>query len=123
MAENSQLKTRYSDSELQEFKELIEKKLAKAQDELSFYKGQASNSGTKVKGLDDAADSMASETTSALAARQEKYIKHLSNALIRIENKSYGVCRETGDLIAKERLKAVPHATLSIAAKKAQRKK
>jgi len=122
MSDNSP-KKRYSDKELTEFKELIEKKLAKATEKLEFYKTQSSNRNAKIKGLDDAVTSMESETTSVLAAREEKYLKHLKNALIRIENKSYGVCRESGNLIAKQRLMAVPHATLGIDAKKAQGRK
>ncbi len=114
-------KFRYTDEELDEFKQLIEEKLALAKDQLSFYKSQltelAENEQSKVKGLDDGVTSSANEQTSSLAARTQKYIQHLQNALLRIENKVYGVCRETGKLISKERLKAVPHATLSIEAK------
>lgn len=114
-------KFRYTDEELDEFKQLIEEKLALAKDQLIFYKSQltelAENEQSKVKGLDDGVTSSANEQTSSLAARTQKYIQHLQNALLRIENKVYGVCRETGKLISKERLKAVPHATLSIEAK------
>ena len=121
MIKQGEGKTRYSDAELEEFKSIITDKLDHALEELNFHKGQMGGSAKrKVKGLDDAQSSMETETTSTLAARQEKYIKHLKNALIRIENKSYGRCRETGELINKNRLKAVPHATLSIAAKKAK---
>jgi RNA polymerase-binding protein DksA len=119
-------KTRYSDAELEEFRILIEGKLEKARQELNFYKEQlkeiAENPDTKVKSLDDGVSSMESERLFDLAGRQEKLIKHLENALIRIQNKVYGVCRETGRLIAKERLRAVPHATLCIEAKKSRRR-
>ena len=81
----------------------------------------AENSDAKIKGLDDGITTMENETTSNMAARQRKLIQHLENALIRIQNKAYGVCRETGKLISKERLRAVPHATLSIQAKQKRR--
>ncbi|MEO1438516.1 MAG: TraR/DksA C4-type zinc finger protein [Bacteroidota bacterium] len=120
-------KTRYSDEELEEFKQLIGEKLEKAEKDLSFYTDQlndrADNPDAKLKGLDDGNGTAEAERLSELAARQGKYIKHLKNALIRIENKVYGICRETGKLIDKDRLRAVPHATLSIDAKKGQRKK
>lgn len=114
-------KTRYSDAELEEFKAIIEDKLSGARREFEFYREQLESSGTdadaKVRGLDDGIQNADKERIAGLAARQQKLIKHLENALIRIENKVYGVCRVTGKLISKERLKAVPHATLSIAAK------
>lgn len=120
MAESSE-KSRYSDNELAEFRELIEDKLKKAEQQLNFYLQQigelADNPDSKLKGLDDASSTMESERLYTNAARQRKLIRHLENALIRIENKVYGVCRETGKLISKERLRAVPHATLSIEAK------
>lgn len=120
MSQNTD-KTRYSDEELAEFKQLIEDKLAKAQDQLAFYKQQitelADNPDAKIKGLDDGIGTAESERLYNMAARQRKHIQHLENALIRIQNKVYGVCRETGKLISKERLRAVPHATLSIEAK------
>lgn len=123
MAENS--KTRYSDEELNEFKVLIEDKLAKARQEWTIHQEQladlADNDDAKVKGLDDGVGTSETETMSALAGRLQKYIKHLENALIRVNNKVYGICRETGELISKDRLKVVPHATLSIHAKKAQK--
>ena len=119
-------KTRYSDKELEKFKALITKKLEKAREELTFYKNQlndrADNPDSKLKGLDDGNGTAEAERLTELAARQGKYIKHLENALIRIENKVYGVCRVTGKLISKKRLMAVPHATLSIEAKMGQRK-
>lgn len=118
-------KTRYSDEELNEFKVLIEGKLAKARQEWTIHQEQladlADNDDAKVKGLDDGVGTSETETMSALAGRLEKYIKHLENALIRVNNKVYGICRETGQLISKDRLKVVPHATLSIHAKKAQK--
>lgn len=114
-------KTRYSDVELEEFKIIIEEKLTTAKSELEYYRDQLVGSGedadAKVRGLDDGIQNANNERIAGLAARQQKLIKHLENALIRIENKVYGICRETGKLISKERLKAVPHATLSINAK------
>lgn len=123
-------KTRYSDSELQEFKELINSKLEEAHKDLDGLKGSLSHKddhGTDdtsptFKLMEDGSETLSREEVAQLAARQEKFIQHLKNALIRIENKSYGICRETGKLIPKERLKAVPHATLSIEAKEAQNK-
>jgi RNA polymerase-binding transcription factor DksA len=113
---------RYSDDELSEFRALIEQKLLKAQRELNFYSTQlrdmSMNPDSKIKGLDDGALVGENELISSMAARQEKYIQHLENALVRIQNKLYGVCRATGQLIPKDRLRAVPHATLSIEAKK-----
>lgn len=118
-------KTRYSDEELEEFRSLIQEKLDKARDELKFYREQlseiADNPDSKVKGLDDGVGTQENERLYTLASRQQKLIKHLENALIRIQNKVYGICRETGQLISKERLRAVPHATLSIAAKNSRR--
>ncbi|MCB9047861.1 MAG: TraR/DksA C4-type zinc finger protein [Lewinellaceae bacterium] len=114
-------KTRYSDQELTEFRAIIEKKLERAQEQLQFYMDQlselADNPDAKVKGLDDGIGTVESERLTNMAGRQRKHIQHLENALIRIQNKAYGVCRVTGKLISKERLKAVPHATLSIEAK------
>lgn len=114
-------KTRYSDEELEEFRVLIEEKLSTAREQLIYYQQQmqemADNPDSKIKGLDDGTGTAENETISNLAARQRKHIQHLENALIRIENKVYGICRESGKLISKERLRAVPHATLSIDAK------
>ena len=114
-------KTRYSDSELAEFELIIEDKLSEARKQLEFYAQQlsesANNSDSKSKGLDDSIGSAENEQISTLASRSRKYIQHLENAKLRIQNKVYGICRETGKLISKERLKAVPHATLSIEAK------
>jgi DnaK suppressor protein len=118
-------RTRYSDKELAEFKELILVKLKEAQTDYELLKQTLSNEdnhGTDdtsptFKLLEDGSDVMSKEETAQLAARQEKYIINLKNALVRIENKSYGICRVTGKLIPKERLRSVPHATLSIDAK------
>ncbi len=118
-------KSRYSDQELQEFKDLIMQKLESARKELSYLQDQISNAGNgtsdtsaKFNGIEDGVDMMEKEYLTQMASRQIQFIKHLENALIRIENKTYGICRETGKLISKERLRAVPHATLSIEAKK-----
>lgn len=120
-------KTRYSDQELEEFKVLIEEKLEKAKQQLDFYLNQiselAENPDNKLKGLDDGNSTLESERLYTNAARQRKHIQHLENALIRIQNKVYGVCRATGKLISKERLRAVPHATLSIEAKQSRKKR
>lgn len=126
MANNNE-KTRYSDSELEEFKEIIEKKLVEAREELEEYQNQilkknsgASDTDYKFNGLEDSHVLVEREYLSQQAGRQAKFISHLENALVRIQNKTYGICRKTGKLINKDRLKAVPHATLSIEAKKAQ---
>jgi len=125
MAENTE-KTRYSDEELEEFRVLIADKLVTARQQHDFYLQQiqelAENPDNKLKGLDDGNSTMESERLYNNAARQRKHIQHLENALIRIQNKVYGVCRASGKLISKERLKAVPHATLSIQAKQGRKK-
>jgi RNA polymerase-binding transcription factor DksA len=117
-------KTRYSDEELKEFGALIDEKLTKAKEQLNFYLTQleelADNPDTKIKGLDDGIGSIESDRITAMASRQQNLIQHLENAKIRIKNKVYGICRGTGKLISKERLRAVPHATLSIEAKQKQ---
>ena len=114
-------KTRYSDVELVEFENIIDKKLAMEKEQLSFYVTQlsdmADNPDSKVRGLDDGIGTAENERITTLAARVKKHIQHLENAKLRIKNKVYGICRESGKLISKERLKAVPHATLSIEAK------
>lgn len=114
-------KTRYTDAELAEFEKLIDDKLAIAHEQLSFYLEQiqelSENDDSKLKGLDDGISSVETERLYTMAARQKKLIQHLDNAKLRIQNKVYGICRQTGKLISKERLKAVPHATLSIEAK------
>ncbi len=121
-------KTRYSDEELQEFKELILKKLEKAKEDYEILKKSIDNSdgndtqdtSPTFKVLEEGAAVLSKEEAGRLAQRQFKFIQHLQAALIRIENKTYGICRETGKLISKGRLRAVPHATLSIEAKKRQ---
>ncbi|MBO4575330.1 MAG: TraR/DksA family transcriptional regulator [Bacteroidales bacterium] len=130
METNNAEKTRYSDEELEEFKELILDRLAQARKDLELLqenvKGDENNSDDTAptfKILEEGAAVLSKEENSALAVRQAKYIKNLENALIRIENKTYGICRVTGKLIPKERLYAVPHATLSIEAKMNQNKK
>lgn len=120
-------KTRYSDQELEEFKQLILAKLEGAQSDYDLLKNSLSNNnhGTDDTGrtfnmMEDGSETLSREEVAQLSARQQKFIENLKNALIRIENKTYGICRETGKLIAKDRLKLVPHATLSIEAKNAK---
>ncbi len=118
-------KNRYSDKELEEFREIIMKKLENARRELVTLQAQltaANEHGTDdtastFKMLEDGSDSLAKEEAGQLASRQKKFIEQLENALVRIENKTYGICRVTGKLIPKERLRAVPHTTQSIEAK------
>jgi RNA polymerase-binding transcription factor DksA len=117
--------TRYSDEDLQEFKEIILEKLEKAKADLIMLteaytnknENDTNDTSPTFKVLEEGNSVMSKEENSKLANRQEKFIASLENALIRIENKSYGICRETGKLISKERLRSVPHATLSIEAK------
>ena len=119
---------RYSDKDLAEFKVLIQEKIVKAVHDLELIKSAYMNdlnNGTDdtsptFKAFEEGSETMSKEVNSQLAIRQEKFIRDLKNALIRIENKTYGVCRVTGKLINKERLKLVPHATLSIEAKNMQ---
>ena len=121
-------KTRYSDAELEEFKELILSKLKEAQEDFDLLKGSLSHNddhGTDDTGrtfnmMEDGSETLSREEVAQLAARQEKFIQSLQAALVRIENKTYGICSVTGKLIQKERLKLVPHATMSIEAKNAQ---
>ena len=122
-------KVKYSDKELEEFRQIILEKIEKAQIQLdlieSAYRND-SNNGTDdtsptFKAFDEGSEVMSKEANSQLAIRQEKFIRDLKNALIRIENKTYGICRVTKKLINKERLKLVPHATLSIEAKNLQK--
>jgi RNA polymerase-binding transcription factor DksA len=128
MAEDK-TKTKYSDEELLEFKQLIMDKLDKAQRDYDTLKSALSHTdgndtldtSPTFKVLEEGAMVLSREETGKLAQRQQKFIQHLKAALVRIENKSYGICRETGNLIAKERLRAVPHATLSIDAKNNQK--
>ncbi|MDR1130715.1 MAG: TraR/DksA C4-type zinc finger protein [Prevotellaceae bacterium] len=118
-------KNRYSDEELLEFKEIITQKLEKAKVEFDVLRSaitQSESNDTQdtsptFKVLEEGASTLSKEEAGRLAQRQQKFIQHLEAALVRIENKTYGICRETGKLIPKERLKAVPHATLSVEAK------
>ncbi len=120
---------RFSDTDLAEFKELILQKIEKAQNDLELIKSayiNDLNNGTDdtsptFKAFEEGSETMSKEANSQLAIRQEKFIRDLKNALVRIENKTYGVCKVTGKLINKERLKVVPHATMSIEAKNMQR--
>ena len=119
----------YSDEALQEFKTIIEEKIAKAQKDLDLIRSAYMNDGNNgtddtsptFKAFEEGSETMSKEANTQLAIRQEKFSRELKNALIRIENKTYGVCRVTGKLISAERLKLVPHATLSIEAKNMQR--
>ncbi len=123
--EEQVMKTRYSDEELEEFRQIILQKLEEAKRDLKLLTEAYTN--TNENGTNDTSPTfkvleegylvLSKEENSQLAARQQKFIQSLENALIRIQNKTYGVCRETGKLISKERLRSVPHATLSIEAK------
>jgi len=121
MPSKSKKKTRYTDRELSNFEKVIDQKITQAEEQLHLYSTQITDlneSGeAKFKSLGESTTSMEAERLSELATRQRKLIHHLENAKLRIQNKVYGICRETGALISKERLMAVPHATLSIAAK------
>jgi len=118
-------RTRYSDDELKEFESIISEKLDKARSELKYIKESLSrsndegtdNTSGNIKVLEDGADMMEKENLSQLAARQQKFITQLENAMVRIKNGTYGICVDTGKLISKERLKAVPHTMHSIEAK------
>ena len=121
-------KTAYSADELNEFKEIILGKIKSAQDDLAILRAATSNdsdNGTEdtaasFKAFEEGSSTLSKEENVKLAERQAKFIRSLQNALIRIENKTYGICRETGKLISKERLRLVPHATLSFEAKNLQ---
>ena len=123
-------KNRYSDKELKEFKDLIMGKLKEAKDDYNLLIGSLTHNddhGTNDTGrtfnmMEDGSETLSREELASLAARQEKFINNLQAALVRIENKTYGICRVNGTLIQKERLKLVPHATMSIDAKNAQNK-
>ena len=123
-------KTRYSDKELEEFRAIINEKLEIAKQEYENYRAAVTNAdgndtvdtSPTYKVLEEGASTLSKEEAGRLAQRQMKFIQNLQAALIRIENKTYGVCRETGKLIPKERLRAVPHATVSIEAKQGKRK-
>ncbi|MBL6666654.1 MAG: TraR/DksA family transcriptional regulator [Flavobacteriaceae bacterium] len=122
-------KARYSDEELDHFRVLIEEKINKATEDLELLRSAYMNDGNNgtddtsptFKAFEEGSETMSKEANTQLAIRQEKFIRDLKNALIRIENKSYGVCRVTGKLINKNRLLLVPHATLSIEAKNMQK--
>jgi|TARA_B100000073_G_C23599665_1_gene519861 RNA polymerase-binding transcription factor DksA len=123
------IKNKYSDKELNQFKALIEEKIEKAKKDLKLLKSTYMNDGNNgtddtsptFKAFEEGSETMSKEANTQLALRQEKFIRDLKSALIRIENKTYGICRVTGKLIKKERLTLVPHATLSIEAKKMQK--
>jgi len=125
MIENT---VRYSDADLKGFKQIIEEKIARAKEDLAMLRSSYMNNGNNgtddtsptFKAFEEGSETMSKEANVQLAIRQEKFIRDLNNALLRIENKTYGVCRVTGKLIQKERLKLVPHATLSIEAKNRQ---
>ncbi len=122
-------KNRYSDAELMEFKTLIQEKLKIAQEDFQMYRNSITQSDENdtqdtsptFKVLEEGAATLSKEEAGKLAQRQSKFIQHLQAALVRIENKTYGICRETGKLIGKERLRAVPHATLCMDAKMNQK--
>ena len=124
-------KTRYSDAELEEFRQIINEKLEKAYRDYDLLKASIMNTdGNDVtdtsptfKVLEEGASTLSKEEAGQLAQRQMKFIQHLQAALVRIENKTYGICRETGKLIPKERLRADPHATLGIDAKEDGKRK
>ena len=123
-------KTRYSDEELEEYRQIINDKLALARRELSIMMGQLNNSDNNgvddtsptYKALEEGSASQSKEEIAQMAGRQQKFIQGLEAALVRIENKTYGIDRMTGELIPKERLRIVPHATLSVASKNARKK-
>ena len=122
-------KARYSDEELENFRKLIEEKINKAQADLELLRSSYMNDGNNgtddtsptFKAFEEGSETMSKEANTQLAIRQEKFIRDLKNAMVRIENKTYGVCRVTGKLINKQRLLLVPHATLSIEAKNMQK--
>ena len=122
-------KARYSDEELDNFRKLIDEKIKKAQADLELLRSAYMNDGNNgtddtsptFKAFEEGSETMSKEANTQLAIRQEKFIRDLKNAMIRIENKTYGVCRVTGKLINKKRLLLVPHATLSIEAKNMQK--
>ncbi|TPN87635.1 TraR/DksA family transcriptional regulator [Aquimarina algicola] len=126
MAED--IKVRYSDNDLAKFKEIIVEKMEKAQNDLELLRSAYKNDGNNgtddtsptFKAFEEGSETMSKEANTQLAIRQEKFVRDLKNALLRIENKTYGICRVTGKLINPERLKLVPHATLSIEAKNMQ---
>ncbi|OUW35646.1 MAG: molecular chaperone DnaK [Flavobacteriaceae bacterium TMED179] len=124
-----EIKARYSDGELDDFRKLIDDKIKKAQADLELLRSAYMNDGNNgtddtsptFKAFEEGSETMSKEANTQLAIRQEKFIRDLKNAMIRIENKTYGICRMTGKLINKKRLLLVPHATLSIEAKNMQK--
>ncbi|MDP5078058.1 MAG: TraR/DksA family transcriptional regulator [Nonlabens sp.] len=128
MSTTAESKERYSDADLAYFKQLLQEKIADAKEQYELIKSaymNDANNGTddtapQFKAFDEGSEVMSRETSSQLAIRQEKFIRDLKNALVRVENKTYGICRVTGLKIKKERLELVPHATLSIEAKNMQ---
>ena len=126
---SEEIKVRYSDKDLEEFRVLIEEKISKAKADLELLRSAYMNDGNNgtddtaptFKAFEEGSETMSKEANTQLALRQEKFIRDLKNALIRIENKTYGVCRVTGKLINKKRLILVPHTTLSIEAKNMQK--
>ena len=129
--DNQPKKVRYSDAELEEFRQVIQEKLDKARQDYEHYLEAVKNPNEHGVEEHNPSNKMFEETNAAsdkeymsqLAERQRKFIQNLEDALVRIENKTYGVCRVTGELIAKERLKAVPHTTISIKAKQEENKR
>ena len=121
-------KNRYGDADLEEFRSIIERKLGEAREDLLILKGSLSHkddhgtddTGRSFNMMEDGAETLMREENAQLASRTEKFITNLEHALVRINNKTYGVCRKTGKLISKARLRLVPHATLSIEAKKSE---
>ena len=121
-------KNRYGDADLEELRSIIERKLSEAREDLLILKGSLSHkddhgtddTGRSFNMMEDGAEKLMREENAQLASRTEKFITNLEHALVRINNKTYGICRKTGKLISKARLKLVPHATLSIEAKKAE---
>lgn len=122
-------KDRFSDAELEEFRVIIQGKIEKAEEDLRILREQFTNNmdnGTEdtspiFKSFEEGSETMSKEANAQLAARQEKFLRDLRAAIVRIENKTYGICRVTGNLIEKDRLKLVPHATMSMEAKMKQR--
>ena len=122
------IRDRYGDADLEEFRSIIERKLGEAREDLLILKGSLSHkddhgtddTGRSFNMMEDGAETLMREENAQLASRTEKFITNLEHALVRINNKTYGICRKTGKLISKARLKLVPHATLSIEAKKAE---
>lgn len=125
-AMNQDTIVRFSDDELGEFRHLIEDKIGKTQEEIASYRSQleamADSEELRIKGLDDGNGTVEAERLASMIADKSKFLKHLEQALVRIQNKTYGICRATGQLINKERLRVVPHATLSLEAKMSGKK-